>query len=31
VFLDRGYDPDSPAYDYATVRSLDELTTILGL
>jgi 2-haloacid dehalogenase len=31
VFLDRGYDPDSPAYNYTTVSSLDELNTMLGL
>jgi 2-haloacid dehalogenase len=31
VFLDRGYDPQSPAYNYTTVTSLDELNTLLGL
>jgi 2-haloacid dehalogenase len=31
VFLDRGYDPESPAYNYTTVQSLDELNTLLGL
>jgi 2-haloacid dehalogenase len=31
VFLDRGYDPESPAYNYTTVKSLDELNTLLGL
>ena len=31
VFLDRGYDPESPAYNYTTVRSLDELNSLLGL
>ena len=31
VFLDRGYDPESPAYNYTTVKSLDELNSLLGL
>ncbi len=31
VFLDRGYDPESPAYNYTTVQSLDELNTLLGI
>ncbi|MBT0566808.1 haloacid dehalogenase type II [Williamsia sp. CHRR-6] len=31
VFLDRGYDPQSPAYRYVTVGSLDELNRQLGL
>ena len=31
VFLDRGYDPESPAYNYTTVQSLDEVNTMLGL
>jgi 2-haloacid dehalogenase len=31
VFLDRGYDPQSPAYNYTTVQSLDEVNTMLGL
>jgi 2-haloacid dehalogenase len=31
VMLDRGYDPHSPAYNYTTVDSLDELNTLLGL
>jgi 2-haloacid dehalogenase len=31
VFLDRGYDPESPAYNYTTVQSIDELNTMLGL
>jgi 2-haloacid dehalogenase len=31
VFLDRGYDPESPAYNYTTIGSLAELNTILGL
>jgi 2-haloacid dehalogenase len=31
VMLDRGYDPHSPAYNYATVTSLDELNTLLGI
>jgi 2-haloacid dehalogenase len=31
IFLDRGYDPQSPAYNYRTVASLDELNTLLGL
>ena len=31
VFLDRGYDPQSPAYNYITMRSLDELNAMLGL
>jgi 2-haloacid dehalogenase len=31
VFLDRGYDPQSPAYNYITVSSLDELNSMLGL
>jgi 2-haloacid dehalogenase len=31
IFLDRGYDPQSPAYNYQTVASLDELNGLLGL
>ena len=31
VFLDRGYDPPSPVYNYTPVRSLDELNGLLGL
>ncbi|MCU1434001.1 MAG: hadL [Pseudarthrobacter sp.] len=31
VLLDRGYDPPGPGYNYATVRSLEELNRILGL
>jgi 2-haloacid dehalogenase len=31
VYLDRGFDPHSPAYNYITVSSLDELNTMLGL
>jgi 2-haloacid dehalogenase len=31
VFLDRGYDPQSPGYNYVTVSSLDEINTMLGL
>lgn len=31
IFLDRGYDPQSPGYNYRTVASLDELNTLLGL
>ena len=31
VFLDRGYDPESPAYNYTTLKSLDELNSLLGL
>jgi len=31
VMLDRGYDPHSPAYNYTTVNSLDELNKLLGL
>jgi 2-haloacid dehalogenase len=31
VYLDRGYDPESPAYNYTTVTSLDELNDLLGL
>lgn len=31
VMLDRGYDPHSPAYNYSTVDSLDELNKLLGL
>jgi 2-haloacid dehalogenase len=31
VFLDRGYDPQSPAYNYITLTSLDELNSMLGL
>lgn len=30
VFLDRGYDPESPAYNYTTLKSLDELNSLLG-
>ena len=31
VLLDRGYDPVPPGYDYVTVKSLDELNTMLGI
>lgn len=31
VLLDRGYDPDSPAYNYTKVDSLDQLNRLLGL
>ncbi|MDO0916674.1 haloacid dehalogenase type II [Streptomyces sp. DT2A-34] len=31
VMLDRGYDPHSPAYNYVTVKSLDEVNTMLGI
>jgi 2-haloacid dehalogenase len=31
VLLDRGYDPVTPGYDYVTVKSLDELNTMLGI
>lgn len=31
VYFDRGYDPHSPGYNYATIRSLDELNGKLGL
>jgi len=31
VYLERGYDPESPAYNYTTVQSLDELNTLLGI
>jgi FMN phosphatase YigB (HAD superfamily) len=31
VLLDRGYDPHSPAYNYTTVDSLDQLNKLLGL
>ncbi|MBT2533048.1 HAD hydrolase-like protein [Arthrobacter sp. ISL-48] len=31
VMLDRGYDPHSPAYNYSTVASLNELNKLLGL
>src|SRR3712207_702208 len=31
VLLDRGYDPVTPGYDYLTVKSLDELYTMLGI
>ncbi len=31
VLLDRGYDPVTPGYDYVTVKSLDELNTLLGI
>jgi 2-haloacid dehalogenase len=31
VLLDRGRDPQSPAYNYTTVNSLDELNSLLGL
>jgi 2-haloacid dehalogenase len=31
VYLERGYDPESPAYNYTTVTSLDELNSLLGL
>ncbi|MGW0336461.1 haloacid dehalogenase type II [Streptomyces sp. NPDC003011] len=31
VMLDRGADPHSPAYNYVTVKSLDEVNTMLGI
>jgi 2-haloacid dehalogenase len=31
VYLDRGYDPESPAYEYVRVESLDEVNTLLGI
>jgi 2-haloacid dehalogenase len=31
VLLDRGYDPVTTGYDYTTVRSLDEVNTLLGI
>ncbi|WP_415853583.1 haloacid dehalogenase type II [Sinomonas sp. G460-2] len=31
IYLDRGYDPDVPGYNYTTVYSLDELNKLLGL
>ncbi|GHH65624.1 haloacid dehalogenase type II [Promicromonospora soli] len=31
VYLDRGYDVQSPAYNYTTVKSLDELNSLLGI
>jgi 2-haloacid dehalogenase len=31
VYLDRGYDVQSPAYNYTTVQSLDELNSLLGI
>ena len=31
VLLDRGYDPVTPGYDYVTVKSLDEVNTMLGI
>src|SRR3990170_3697106 len=31
VLLDRGYDPVPPGYDLVTVKSLDELNTMLGI
>jgi 2-haloacid dehalogenase len=31
VYLDRGYDPDSPAYEYVRVETLDEVNTMLGI
>ena len=31
VLLDRGYDPVTSGYDYVTVKSLDELNTMLGI
>ena len=31
ILLDRGYDPVTPGYDYVTVKSLDELNTMLGI
>lgn len=31
AMLDRGYDPHSPAYNYVTVKSLDEVNTMLGI
>ncbi len=31
VLLDRGVDPDSPAYNYTKVTSLDEVNQMLGL
>lgn len=31
VYLDRGYDPVTPGYDYVTVNSLDEINRMLGL
>ena len=31
VMLDRGYDPQSPAYNYTLVDSLDEVNSLLGI
>jgi 2-haloacid dehalogenase len=31
VLLDRGYDPVPPGYGLVTVKSLDELNTMLGI
>ncbi|MDQ0835945.1 hypothetical protein QF032_007789 [Streptomyces achromogenes] len=31
VLLDRGYDPVTHGYDYVTVKSLDDLNTMLGI
>ena len=31
AFLDRGFDPESPAYNYTSLATLSELNTLLGL
>jgi 2-haloacid dehalogenase len=31
VLVDRGYDPPSPAYEYARVEALDDVNTLLGI
>ena len=31
ILLDRGCDPVTHGYDYVTVKSLDELNTMLGI
>lgn len=31
IFVDRGYDPPAPSYEYIKVETLDELNTMLGL
>jgi 2-haloacid dehalogenase len=31
VYLDRGYDPELPAYDYLSAKSLDDVNAALGI